>query len=250
MKSSLIIILLATVWVLPARLGSEKAFLDTRDIQALIHNQRPVKRSLEYRGRRRVDTGYNREDYLRFFGAAGRLIYVRASGLEGRKFLKYGSYSLEIRFTGYTPRGIPLCQTTQPEQKGTRKVYEGDIRESDPRVEEVKQLLMQKKPAPTEIRLRYSGSRGDYLAFYDLTGRFIYFRFREDRFDDRGDRRKRDLVKGGAYLVRGDFSGLLLDRKFIKKDIDDFQKALKVRDSLLVYKYLSAKPLRLEQILF
>ncbi|MCB1327318.1 MAG: hypothetical protein KDK35_18925, partial [Leptospiraceae bacterium] len=85
----------------------------------------------------------------------------------------------------------------------------GDLEESDLRLSGLTASLQEGATPPGELRLRYSGPRGDYLAFYDLDGHEGYFRYREDRFDRRSERKLRELIPGQAYLVRGSLTGLL-----------------------------------------
>ena len=141
--------------------------------------------------------------------------------------------------------GLSILGAQSSEQR-----YTGDIRETDPRVREIVAGMRSGGAAPEEIRLRYGGKRGDYLAFYDLEGRYVYFRYREDRFDRRAEKKIVDLIEGQAYRVRGNFRGLVLDGVFFSGDAPTYQDALKQSDCILAYDYDRAYPLRLDQILY
>ncbi len=130
--------------------------------------------------------------------------------------------------------------------------YTGDIREDDPRV---RQILAEMRNAPDENppeewKLRYGGPRGDYLAFYDLEGRDVYFRYREDRFDRRSEKKRQELIAGQGYRVRGRFQGVLVDGVFFAADSGNYPDALREPEALLAYEYVSVFPLRIEQILY
>lgn len=87
--------------------------------------------------------------------------------------------------------------------------YEGLLRESDPRLGDLRRLLKEGKSLPEELRLRYRGTQGNYAVFYDLEGREALYRYRRDPFDDLGVRKLRDLRPGQAYRLRGEFVGFM-----------------------------------------
>jgi hypothetical protein len=128
--------------------------------------------------------------------------------------------------------------------------YSGDIRETDPRVQDVRAAIVAGQAPPADLRLRYSGTRDDYLAFYDLEGREVYYRYREDRFDRRAEKITRDLIAGQAYRVTGRFTGVIRDGIFVGNRSPEFAAAVAGPDSILAYEYAAAEALRLEQVLF
>lgn len=128
--------------------------------------------------------------------------------------------------------------------------YAGDVRENDPRVFEIRKGLLGGTTAPAALRLRYSGRRGNYAAFYDLDGVQLYYRFRNDRFDLRSLRKLGFLVPGQAYLVRGGFLGVWFEGKLIVTSEAVFGGFLKDENSTLTFEFQGASPLRVEQILF
>ncbi|MCR9143464.1 MAG: hypothetical protein NXI24_14535 [bacterium] len=145
-----------------------------------------------------------------------------------------------------------FCLTSNQAPSGGNQIYQGDIREDDLRVSQIF-AQMRERPGenpPEELRLRYGGPRGDYLSFYDLEGRDIYFRYREDRFDRRADKKVRELIEGQAFRVRGEFRGVLVDGVFYPAGRDDYPEALREAGAILAYSYTSAFPLRMEQILY
>ncbi len=240
-----------------AAVEARNGVLDPPTIRALTQNGRVITHELEYRGIARADTGFSVEDCLRFRDRAGRRFYLRKVGLERRKFLLYGSYRLDLRFVGYTKRGIPLARAAaRTLLVGVKAPYEGDIRERDPREKEIKKDIIAGKAPPEFIRLRYSGTRGDFAAFYDLVGRAVYFRYRKDRFDDLGAKKIRTLVKGEAYAVHGTYLGVQYQKEFISVNERDpkkraaYNRLLREKSSILVFNFTKAVPLRLEQIIF
>ncbi len=137
------------------------------------------------------------------------------------------------------------------QEKSPDTPYEGEIRESDIREREIRQSMMRGEAPPVTLRLRFRGERlWIYLAFYDLEGREIWFYYREDRFDDRGKKKIRNLVKGAAYEVKGEYMGLYGRDRLIAPGDPLYQEALADSDSRLVYRYTGSLPLKLEQILF
>ncbi|MEQ9365977.1 MAG: hypothetical protein RIF32_17165 [Leptospirales bacterium] len=130
--------------------------------------------------------------------------------------------------------------------------YTGDIRENDLRVRQIFAEMREQPGAnpPGELRLRYGGTRGDYLAFYDLEGRDIFFRYREDRFDRRAEKKTRELIAGQAYRVRGEYTGVIVEGVFFAAGAEEYPEALQNSAAVLAYNYGSAFPLRLEQVLY
>lgn len=232
--------------------GANAETLSARKIRSLMFNGRVIRKEFEYRGRENVDTGRSVEECLVFRTTAGNRVYLLEGGLAKRFFLLNGNYTLDLRFVGYSRRGIPLARAAGRSAlvRQEDNPYEGDIRESDPRVEEIRQSLLRGRPAPAELRLRFSGKRGDYLSFYDIDGEEIYYKYREDRFDREAEERVNNLIPGQAYLVTGAFLGLLLKNKLVLRGSQNFRKDLKNTDSIPAYEYKKAIPLRLDQILY
>ena len=232
--------------------GAREVELDARRIRSLAFNGRVIRKQFEYFGRENVDTGFSVEECLVFRTSNGDRIFMLQGGLAKRFFLLHGNYTLELRFIGHSRRGVPLARAAGRSALVRQEAnpYEGDIRESDLRVKELKANLLRGRAAPNEIRLRYSGKRGDYLAFYDIDGEEVYYRYREDRFDRLAERRVRDLIPGQAYVVTGAFLGVLLKNKLVLRGAGSFRRDLSDDDSIPAYQYEKAVPLRLEQILF
>lgn len=223
---------------------------DRETIHALMHNGRPVEARLLFTGERMLDTGVAFEPCFEFQDETGRRTWFLARGLSVSELRSGRYYQLRFQFVRYTPRGVPVAQLMQASSPPTREGYEDDIRETDPRVEEIRARVAAGGDAPAEIRLRYSGKRGDFLAFYDIEGREMFFRYREDRFDRRAERRVADLIEGQAYRVKGRFVGLLLNSQWIARGAPEYAAAVQNPDCVLTYEYESAYPLRADQILF
>lgn len=127
--------------------------------------------------------------------------------------------------------------------------YEGDIREEDPRVREIL-IDIQAGDPPATIKLRYRGTYEDYAVFYDLDGRNVYYRYREDRFDDRAERKLRGLIEGQAYAVEGQYQGILFRGQLFTEDDEEYDELLDHNSITIVYDFTAARPLRIDQILF
>jgi hypothetical protein len=224
--------------------------LDRATIHALMHNGRAVEARLLFTGVQAQDTGAAYEDCLEFQDDAGRRTVFLSRGFSAPDLRSGRYYRLRFQYVRYTPRGVPVAQLTQAAGPSTRDVFEDDIRETDPRVAEIRARVAGGDAAPTEIRLRYSGKRGDFLAFYDIEGREMHFRYREDRFDRRAERRVADLIEGQAYRVKGRYAGVLLNSQWIAVGAPEYAAAIQDPDCILAYEYDSAYPLRADQILF
>jgi hypothetical protein len=224
--------------------------LDRATIHALMSNGRPVEARLLFTGLRAQDTGVAFEDCLEFQDDAGRRTVFLSRGFSAAELRSGRYYRLRFQYVRYTPRGLPVAQLAQSADPPRRDVFEDDIRETDPRAEEIRARVAGGAAAPAEIRLRYSGKRGDFLAFYDIEGREIHFRYREDRFDRRAERRVADLIEGQAYRVKGRYAGVLLNSQWIAVGAPEYAAAIQDPDCVLAYEYESAYPLRADQILF
>ena len=219
-------------------------------IRALADNGRILSRMLRYQGTMRTDTGFSYARVHRFQDQSGLSLLMLSQGLEKRRFSARFNYPLRFRFVAFTPGGMPIAKIALLGLSAPASPYQGDIREKDPRVKDIRALIRKGNAAPGAIRLRYSGRRGNYAAFYDLEGKNIYYRFRDDRFDRRALRKLAHVIRGQAYLVRGPFLGVILRRKFFPTNAPEYPKALADRNSILVFDFQGARPLRLEQILF
>jgi hypothetical protein len=143
--------------------------------------------------------------------------------------------------------------------------YEGLIKQSDFRVKDLMILLKKKEEStrtaavpsaaatsiPNEFRLRYSRmEQWIYLVFYDLDGREIWFRFRDIRWDDRGDRILKKVIPGDAYIISGDYLGLIHKGRLIRKENQKYKDILKDADSMAVFKYTESRQISPEYILY
>lgn len=246
---ALLVLTMSPAWADCAPDASERdaAFPSAIEVSALIGSGRIICKELVFQGELQADTGRAFEPVLRFRDGAGRHYLVLPRANSAGRFVRSLVYGVELRFLGRTPGGLPLAVqgTAEP-----RRPYEGDIRESDPRLDEIKQKLRRGEAPPGEIRLRYGGTRGDHAMFYDLVGRQLYFRYREDRFDRRGDRKVKGLIEGQAYLVSGAYRGARLGEVVSPPGSPNYNSLLENEDSTLEYDFGAAVPLRMEQILF
>lgn len=130
----------------------------------------------------------------------------------------------------------------------TDQPWEGDITEKDLRRKDLIGLI-QKKQIPQMLKLRYSRTESDFLVFYDIEGKDIYFRYREDRFDSEAEKRIAHLASGEAYEVTGPFAGAMLYSILYSDENPRFSEILQNPNSLPVFVFKSARPLRIDQIL-
>ncbi len=143
---------------------------------------------------------------------------------------------------------ISLFWLLSPAQ-ASEKPWEGDIAEADLRRKQIVDLIRQKQ-APAVMKLRYSRTESDFLVFYDLEGKDIYFRYREDRFDLDAEEKIAHLSRGEAYEVSGPFAGIMLYSVLYSDENPKFSEVLDKPDSVPVFVFKGARPLRIDQILF
>lgn len=217
------------------------------ELQALAGAGREVQDWLRYLATKPTDSGLSFENLPHFEDNAGRRLAFFPEGFEGVSLRSSVRYHLAFRMIGFSPGGLPLARLSQA---ASTPAYEGDIRENDPRLSEIRAALVAGQPAPTSIKLRYSGTRGDYLAFFDIEGREAFFRYREDRFDRRAERRIAGLIAGQAYVVDGAFLGLLQGGQFTALSDAEFRTRLSAAEATLVFGFTGARPLRVDQLLF
>ncbi|MBX7059161.1 MAG: hypothetical protein K1X75_13930 [Leptospirales bacterium] len=234
----------------PAASPAQFSDFSHAELRSLRGSRRSLHEELLFRGLRRADTGRAYESVRVFEDAAGRTVYFLSEGFENTNMRTNERYRLAFRIFGFAPGGQTLAQLSSPQQDASDSPYEGDIRENDPRLDEIRKAMQQGQTPPASIRLRYSGVRGDYLSFFDLDGREALFRYREDRFDRRAERRIAPIIAGQAYEVRGNFLGLLASGQWIDRNAAEFGGRLGIGDSTLVFEFVDARPLRLDQALF
>ena len=126
--------------------------------------------------------------------------------------------------------------------------WEGDISEADLRRKQLIALI-KKKQIPPSMKLRYSRTESDFLVFYDLEGKDVYFRYREDRFDLDAEKKIAHLTRGEAYEVAGAFAGVMLYSVLYSDENAKFLEVIEKADSVPVFLFKSARPLRADQIL-
>lgn len=134
---------------------------------------------------------------------------------------------------------------------GTQPVkFQSDLKQTDLRVDALRALILGGKNAPRKMRLRFSRLELDFAVFYDLVGQEILYKYREDRWDKRAEKKIDDLIPGQAYEVQGSWIGIYAEDKIWPDSAQNFRERLSNRDNRLVFQYDFVKPLRLEQILY
>lgn len=127
--------------------------------------------------------------------------------------------------------------------------WPGEITEKDLRRKDLLELI-RRKEIPASLKLRYSRTESDFVVFYDIEGRDIYFRYREDRFDTEAASKIAMLAPGRAYEVTGTFSGMMQYSVLYSAENPRFSDMLAAPDAVPVFLYRAARPLQIDQILF
>lgn len=128
--------------------------------------------------------------------------------------------------------------------------YDGQLGEDDVDVRGITSMIASGQNLPEEFRLRYSGVRHDiYLSFYDRRGKEVWYKFREDRWDDRPLKKISLLVQGQAYALKGKLLGIRNGSSILSPTDPNFKATLDSSDSRLVFQFDSFRALSLEQIL-
>ena len=131
-----------------------------------------------------------------------------------------------------------------------KQAYSGKIKETEPRLSQLQTMIKLKQPIPKDLTLLYSEKKGNYLIFYDIEGRNAYYRYRRDRFDEQTEKKiPKPLIKGQSYRIKGMLEGLLYKGKLLKKDSKIFIEKLESTDSLLIFRFISAIPRYMENLL-
>jgi len=125
-----------------------------------------------------------------------------------------------------------------------------DLKESDQRVYEIRDLIQKNQPLPETFRMRYSGNKGNYLSFYDRDGNEIYFQYRIDRWDHDAEKKINHLIPGQAYEISGSMKGITLENRYYSSSHPDFLKLLPNKSAIIVMEFQAATPLKPDQILF
>ena len=130
--------------------------------------------------------------------------------------------------------------------------YEGDLKQADLRVNELKQMIVNGTTLPAAINLRYQGiDHYIYLQFYDIEGNIVFFRFRDDRWDDLAMKKVEQLMEGSAYHVEGSLVGVYFQSQLYDRLDPQLPKILAGKDHWIpVFEFSRATSIRIDQILF
>lgn len=138
--------------------------------------------------------------------------------------------------------------------------YPGPLVPTEKRVQDLKSHLSKNKQDGTEINLFYKGKYSDYVIFYDLSGEEVFYKYRRNKFDKRAEKKIDSLVPGYAYKVKGLFSGMFVYKDNEKKKLNSIptlvskdkveEEKILEKNNILVFIFLSAKPLFLEQLIY
>ncbi len=215
-------------------------------------SQRSVSIPLKYDGEIQVDSGRAIERLHMMHDSCGRSIYLQAdTSADLRLTTKGRFYDLDVTFIDFTPDGLLLAKISET-VKNTKSVekYEGNIKQSDLRIMELKKTLANGDAPPSSLRLRYQGIHNYiYLVFYDLEGHLIYYRFRDTRWDPMSSEIKR-LIEGRAYEVNGSPFAVILKDVIVNSDENAYFPTMADQNSIPVFQFNSAIPLFIDQILF
>ena len=145
---------------------------------------------------------------------------------------------------------------TKDEQLLNPNMYQGPFKETWIRVRAVQEDLATGKEPPGQLNLVFQTRKGNFLYFYDMTGRAVKVRYRESKFDTDAIDQYKTLIKGHAYKVSMAFEGVEVGGgKFYKytgmADMnDEFKKAALDVEAVLVFRIFDFQVLRLETIRF
>lgn len=116
-------------------------------------------------------------------------------------------------------------------------------------MKQVRINLAQNKKAPESLNLRYSRTHLDFAVFYDLNGHEIYYKYRQDRFDRRAQKKLASLIPGQSYKVIGPYLGVWFGNSLVVPSNTRHSEALKNDNAQLVFGFKHAIALRLNEIL-
>lgn len=132
---------------------------------------------------------------------------------------------------------MPTTNNSQPADTG----YQGLVKETDIRLSQVRQLLIDNKPLPEFLILRYQGKELNHVVFYDLDGKQALYKYRTDRFDDLSEKKIIQLRPGQAYRVRGRFVGIIDEQLIHPPEANRYQELLKTKLGRLAFMFESAE---------
>ncbi|MBW7858032.1 MAG: hypothetical protein H3C43_07040 [Leptonema sp. (in: Bacteria)] len=141
---------------------------------------------------------------------------------------------------------IPPTNNSQPADTG----YQGLIKETDIRLSQVRQLIIENKPLPEFLILRYQGKELNHVVFYDLDGKQALYKYRTDRFDDLSEKKVKQLRPGQAYRVRGRFVGLLEEQLVQLPGQDRYQELVSSNQGRLAFEFESAELIQTDFIFY
>ena len=124
--------------------------------------------------------------------------------------------------------------------------------EQPDRIDEIREKMVD--VFPDKWKLYYQGTKDDYVIFYDIAGREVWFRYRRNKFDDEGIQSIRFLVSGILYEIKGEFSGMYLYRDkilpYFKKAEELTPEMKKSTPSIPVFRLLEYRTLASEDVIF
>jgi len=99
-----------------------------------------------------------------------------------------------------------------------------------------------------EYQLLFSRVEDIYLVFYDKQRKEIYVQFKEDRFDDINDKIKNQFISGQPYRIKLKWKGIIKNNQFFIKESFNFNSEDDLHYLILVFQYLDAYPLVINEL--
>jgi len=150
----------------------------------------------------------------------------------------------------FHPQKFAYSQTNLPDWPQYEK-YEGLLKDNYLRINQIKKKLAKGEQPPKVLKLLFAGYRGNFLEFYDKNGESVLIRYREDRFDMESTLLYSDIIPGLAYEIGVELKGVkILEKTTPFSQKQEFQKLVKNKDTILIFRIFGLRILRLEQIRF
>lgn len=109
--------------------------------------------------------------------------------------------------------------------------------------------ILDSKDTLFQYQLLFSRAENIYLIFYDKQRKDIYVQYKEDLYDDRNDKIKKQFIPGQPYRLTIQWIGIIKDNRFISFNQIDIS-SLDLTSSVMIFKFVRAEPLVIYEIHF
>ena len=94
-----------------------------------------------------------------------------------------------------------------------------------------------------EMKLRFSSKFETFLKFYDIDGRIIYLKYKEDKYDDKNEKKVLYLQEGQTYEIKAKLLAVNYYNKYIPKEDKNFKILLNQtsehKNIILIYQLIN-----------